>query len=394
MPPQIRERLALCACGFFSAASVRATDTLIPVFAREFAVSIGTASTLLTGFLLAYGLMQWVFGPLAQHHGTVRVMLYALAGSTLMNLGVALADSYHTLLVFRTLAGASAAGIVPLCLARIAETVPLVNRQSAIARFSLATITGLMAGQWMAGRMADTVGWRVTFVILSCGFLISLLALRRHSPTPPAMPKQPGTITLRYVVTALQSPGALSTLGLTTLLASFGSGVLSFVVASLRHTTQMTLSDAGLLTVCIGAGGLLYAAFAPKILERTPLPRLALCAGVLLCMALTSLAVVREPWQVALACLAAGPGYYAALNIMQTAATEFAPDLKPTAVTLFASCLFCTQALAVLVWGQVVDRLGFPVLFVIGGCGALLFGLLLRGFLTTGSPLSARVAPR
>lgn len=392
MRSQIRERMALCACGFFSAASVRATDTLIPVFANEFGVSIGSASYLITGFMLAYGLMQWIFGALAQQHGTMLVILYAVAASALMNIGVAAADSYHWLFVFRTLAGASAAGIVPLCLSRIGETEPLESRQSAIARFSLATITGLMSGQWISGVLADTLGWRLTFWALACGFALSVLALRFHAAMTPATVRRPGVISLRYVRAALQSQHAVMTLALTTVLAAFGSGVLSFVAASLKHSMRLSLSDVGLLTASIGTGGLIYALFAPAILRRVSLPRLAMFAGGSLAIGLGSLAFVEQPWQAALACFLTGLGYYSGLNIMQTAATEFAPALKPTAVTLFASCLFCTQALSVLVWGQIVDAFGFPTLFIIGGCGALTFAVALRSYLSADSPLGRRPA--
>ena len=58
------------------------------------------------------------------------------------------------------LSGAAGAGIVPLSMAWIGDTVPYERRQATLARFLTGTILGMSAGQLAGGLFADTVGWR------------------------------------------------------------------------------------------------------------------------------------------------------------------------------------------------------------------------------------------
>ena len=77
------------------------------------------------------------------------------------------------------LSGAAGAGIVPLSMAWIGDTVPYERRQT-LARFLTGTILGMSAGQLAGGLFADTVGWRWAFAALVCGYLIVGLLLRQE----------------------------------------------------------------------------------------------------------------------------------------------------------------------------------------------------------------------
>ena len=50
----------LSLAAFASAASLRATDPLLPQIAADFSVTTGTASAAVTAFALSYGLLQVV----------------------------------------------------------------------------------------------------------------------------------------------------------------------------------------------------------------------------------------------------------------------------------------------------------------------------------------------
>ncbi|MGZ5041910.1 MAG: MFS transporter, partial [Usitatibacter sp.] len=66
--------ILLALAAFASAASMRATDALLPRIASDFGIGIGTAAGVVTGFAVAYGLMQMVFGPLGDRYGKLRVI--------------------------------------------------------------------------------------------------------------------------------------------------------------------------------------------------------------------------------------------------------------------------------------------------------------------------------
>lgn len=67
-------------CCFSSMAALRACDTLLPVLADEFAVTLGQAARVIIAFAIAYGLFQLFFGPLGDRYGKLRIIaLCALA---------------------------------------------------------------------------------------------------------------------------------------------------------------------------------------------------------------------------------------------------------------------------------------------------------------------------
>jgi len=59
----------LSLAAFASAASLRATDTLLPQLAAEFSVTTGSAASVVTAFAISYGLLQAVYGPLGDRYG-------------------------------------------------------------------------------------------------------------------------------------------------------------------------------------------------------------------------------------------------------------------------------------------------------------------------------------
>ena len=75
----------------------------------------------------------------------------------------ALAPNLTALVVSRAAMGASAAGIIPLCMAWIGDQVPYEQRQETLAGLMVATVSGMMAGQWFGGFAVEALGWRVAF---------------------------------------------------------------------------------------------------------------------------------------------------------------------------------------------------------------------------------------
>ena len=91
----------LSLAAFASAASMRVTDALLPRIASDFAIGIATAAAVVTGFSVAYGLMQVVFGPLGDRFGKLRVIGYASGVAALASVGCMLVQGFHALVVAR-----------------------------------------------------------------------------------------------------------------------------------------------------------------------------------------------------------------------------------------------------------------------------------------------------
>src|SRR5689334_4000045 len=165
-----RQLVLLSVAAFASMTSMRICDPLLPALARDFSTTTGRAAQAISAFAIAYGLLQLVYGPLADRFGKFRVASLAALGCALANAASALAPSLDWLIVFRAATGATAAAIIPLTMAWIGDTVPYDGRQEALARLLGATVIGMITGQWAGGFLADTLGWRSVFVALAALF--------------------------------------------------------------------------------------------------------------------------------------------------------------------------------------------------------------------------------
>ncbi|MFJ1252314.1 MFS transporter [Cupriavidus sp. CuC1] len=114
-------RLSLSIAAALSMASMRACDVLLPALSADFGVPVGVAGWSISAFVLAYGLLQLVYGPLGDSFGKLRVISAALAACSVANVLAALAPTMTALAIARGLSGAAAAGIIPMSMARISK---------------------------------------------------------------------------------------------------------------------------------------------------------------------------------------------------------------------------------------------------------------------------------
>jgi predicted MFS family arabinose efflux permease len=379
----IAPRLALLSLAAFSTmAALRVCDSLLPVLAREFGQSTGDAGYTVSTFAIAYGLALLLYGPLGDRFGKFSVIALSTMACTATTAACAMAQSLDGLIAFRALSGIAAAGVTPLAMAWIGDNVPYERRQEVLAQLLGATTLGLIAGQSLSGVLADTLGWRSAFVLLSGVFAIagSLMCIelsqsRSARRVPASLPNpQARGGWQRGLRSVLAEPWARRVLGFAFLEGTFVFGGLAFLPSHLHQRFGLPMSLAGSVLVLYGLGGLLYSRLARALLRRIGESGLARVGGALLCGYFGVLAMLPA-WGWALpACLAGGLGFYMLHNTMQTHATQMAPTARATAVTLFSSSLFLGQSLGVAGAAAVVDASSAVPVFVVSGLAMLAIG--------------------
>ena len=102
----------------------------------------------------------------ARDRAAVAALREAIAAIANAETGL-VSDSATAQTLSEHVAGAAAAGVTPLAMAWIGDSVPYERRQEVLARLIGATTLGMIAGQWLGGVLADTLGWRSAFAMLS-----------------------------------------------------------------------------------------------------------------------------------------------------------------------------------------------------------------------------------
>ncbi len=353
---------------FASAASARICDPMLPELAVSFATSASEAAHVVSGFAVAYGLLQAFFGPLGDRVGKYRLIALATLLSALGALAATLAWSLNSLVAARILTGATAAGIIPLSMAWIGDTVAYEDRQATLARFLGGQILGVVGGQFIGGLFADTLGWRFAFAFLALIYLVIGAAVWRESRVN-AIVRQTVVVNkasagvVPQIILVLKMPWARVVLAVVFLEGMLVFGPLAFVPSFLHGSFGVSLTLAGLLMTAFGLGGLTYIAFARRLVRRLGEVGLAAMGGVLLAAA-WSLLALEKGWEwTPLATYLIGLGYYSLHNTLQTNATQMAPLVRGTAVSLFASALFIGQSLGVWTAAQVLTAADGRALF-------------------------------
>ena len=374
--------MCLSVAAFASAVSLRASDALLPRLAQEFAVSLSTASQVISVFAIAYGVAQLLFGPLGDRFGKYRVIAWACAVCTVTAVLCGLAYDFTSLRVARALAGATAAAIIPLAMAWIGDVVRYEDRQPVLARFLVGQIAGVSAGVWIGGFAADHLSWRTPYFLIGALFAlvsVALFALDRRLPAHARLMQLGTQPALQRIVTdfqhVLSRPWAHVVLVTVFLEGACLYGPFAFIASHLHLAFGLSLSTAGALVMLFGFGGLLFAACAGPLVRRLGEVGLVRWGGTLLAASLL-LVGFGPTWQWSIpGCFVAGLGFYMLHNTLQMNATQMAPQRRGAAVSAFASSFFLGQSTGVVLAGITVERFGAQLALGLGGLGVLAVAL-------------------
>jgi predicted MFS family arabinose efflux permease len=376
----------LSLAAFASAASLRATDPLLPQIAREYGVTTGVAAGAVTAFALSYGLLQVLVGPLGDRFGRYRTIAAAAFVSAFGSAACALAPSLDLLLAARFVSGATIGAFIPLALAWIGDTVAYEKRQPVLARFLVGQMAGVAFGTAAAGWLGEHFGWRTIFYALAVLLLLIaallFIELRRQSPAGAgrgamgrSFQRMPGMLAsprLRFLFATAFAEGL------------FIFGALAFVPTHLQERYAVGPGAAGTLLATYAAGGLLYALLARRAVRRLGELGLVTFGGVALTLGYAALAFAPGVALATAGIVAVGAGFYMLHTTVQIHVTQVAPEERGSAVALFATFLFLGQACGVWLAARALDATGAALVF---GCAALgLAGLAfaLRYFLSAG----------
>lgn len=353
---------------------MRVCDAMLPVLAAEFSATIGQAARTISGFALAYGVLQLIYGPLGDRHGKARVVGLATLACTIGSAAAALSPSLDWLIASRVLTGVAAAGIIPLSMAWIGDSVAYEVRQEVLARLLGATVFGMICGQWLGGLISEWTGWRSAFAVLAVIFLVSGTALtKRTGALTRSTTAAIGAVEGRLFV-VLSRPWARVVLVITCIEGMLAFSALAFIPSQLHAAFHLTIAWSGAIVALYGVGGLLYSHYARVLLRRFGETGLARLGGTCMCFAFTTIAFAPSWYWAMPACLLAGFGFYALHNTLQTNATQMAPASRGAAVSLFACVLFLGQSIGVLLAATLVDRFSYSVVFAFSALGLLLLG--------------------
>ena len=352
---------------------------LLPVIARDLAVSIPHAGLLVTGYAL--GVM--VGAPLmtigTARLGPKRILLAMMALFIAGNALSATAPGYGVLLTARILTSLCHGAFFGVGSVVAASLVPRDRSASAVAKMFMGLTIANIGGVPLATFVGQHAGWRVAFGGIAALGVAALVALQLALPDMAPPPRQD----LRTALAVMRRPAVLMAL-LTTVLGSAAMfTVFTYVAPILGEVTRATPGQVTLALVIYGVGltigNYIGGRFADRALRPTLIVTLAALVALLLLFAITmhsTVAALATIFAWGIATFALVPALQSRLMMVATEAASLASAINIGAFNL-------GNAIGAAVGGAVIGTgLGYPAVAIAGAALALagLVGVLLSRF--------------
>lgn len=162
---------------------------ILPLFARSFGVSYGSAGLLISAFAFTRLAFDLVAGPIVDRWGEQRASVAALLFVAASSALTGMAPNFPTAVVLRAAGGAGSAVLFAALYSYLLKIVPAERMARASGLFYGAFNVGIIAGGPLGGVIAGQFGLRAPLYFYAGVLVVSAVFFRRLVPDPPRAPR-------------------------------------------------------------------------------------------------------------------------------------------------------------------------------------------------------------
>ncbi|MFD5694696.1 MFS transporter [Streptomyces rubiginosohelvolus] len=285
-PPERKPSSTVIAWLSFVTMFVIGTDTflvapMLPTLSDEFDVTTSVSGWMVSAYALGFALFALVAGPLSDGRDRRSVLLLGFAGFAAATALCGVAQGFWSMILFRVLAGMSAALVTPQIWASIPVLVPgnavVKTMGFAGAGMSISQVVGVPLGGWLAAS-----SWHVPFFAVAGLSAVAWLVLFRVFPPVQATPA--GERTGFFATYAGLFRSRVFVWYLVGYLA-YQTGVfetISFIGSWLARDFGLGVSAIGAAMMALGVGMAITSVFGSHVIKRLGEPRTLACTFVAL----------------------------------------------------------------------------------------------------------------
>lgn len=257
---------------FFITMFIIGTDTflispLLPTLSHAYHTPSNLSGWMISAYALGYALFALIAGPLSDGMDRKKVMILGLFGFALATFLCAVSPSFWTMILFRFLAGISAAFVSPQVWAAIPQLVApkaiIKTMGYATAGLSVSQMIGLPAGSYLA-----VFSWHAPFFVLSLSALLLNVAILLMLPSIPTVRTNTSRHMGQMFISVMKAP---RTLKYFTAYLMFQTGFFtSYAFFGTWFTQDFSLNVASIGTnmILLGLGNLIGSLFGSKLVAK------------------------------------------------------------------------------------------------------------------------------
>ncbi|MCA0756569.1 DHA2 family efflux MFS transporter permease subunit [Paenibacillus sp. N4] len=157
--------LAVFFGNFMASLSTTSINVALPVFMDDFQADLSTVQWMLSGFMMATGVIAPIIGFMGDRWSYKRVYVMALTGFTLTSLLCVFAWSIESLISFRILQGLCSGIIMPTTMTIIYQTIAKEKQAAAVSFWSMSAMLAPALGPTIGGWLTELYGWKALFLM-------------------------------------------------------------------------------------------------------------------------------------------------------------------------------------------------------------------------------------
>ncbi len=350
-----------------------AAAPLLLNIAKDLGLSVETAAISVTAYMLAFGAFTLLFGPLADRFGKVKIINIAALGTAVFSILGSLSFNLTSLVFFRAMNGAFAAGIFPVTMALVGQSFDDNNRHKALGKVMGLMFLGAATATVVGGLLAYFGSWRLVYVVYGIGeLLLALLMLKTLEKDTPVVNK------LNYV-SAYKEPLSnfkFMRLVLTIFFVGFSVfGTFAYSGKLLQELSGYTVLGVGLILSLFGIGTVIGGRVAPKIKQRTGALYFVI-TGIIGFLAVLTLSISANIYLLSVGLFFWGVAFIFLQSTLVAAAQGALPRMKGTAMSMASFNMFVGGAIGTSVNAKIISVYGISNIYLIASILLLVVGVL------------------
>lgn len=364
---------------FFTNGDNYAAAPLLIDIARDLRIEVSAAVLSVTAYMLCFGLLTIIFGPMGDRFGKARILKIAAFGTGIFSILCALANSLTTLVLLRGLNGAFAAGILPVTIALVGERSEPGERHNVIGKVMGLMFLGGAAATVIGGLLAYVGSWKLVYTVYGAAELLLALGLLGVSDS---VSERVGKLNFVKVYReALANRALVKVIGLMFFVGFSVLGSFAFTGKLVENRTGFNILNVGLLLSLYGLGTIVGGRNAGSVRKKLG-DKFLLIAGIIGSAALVMLALATNTILMGISLFAFGIAFIFLQSTLVTTAQELAPRLRGTVMSLASFSMVVSGALGTLMnsmlirFGsmQAIFLVAAVMLFIVGILAAAVFG--------------------
>ncbi|WP_411992130.1 MFS transporter [Agarivorans sp. DSG3-1] len=314
-------------------------QSLLPIFAQNYAISPLAASAMLSAAMLGMALGLLFLASLSDAVGRRKILLVSIAVVPCLSLFIGLAhpQSFYAIIALRFLQGVCLAGVPAVAIAYLAEQLDSRALIKAVGIFIAANSLGGIGGRLLGGWSADLLGsWQMAFIVVALLSLLMVVLVFVLLPQESAHTRQTWRLcsSLANYKRHLRNPQLVCAY----LVGGVAFGVfinqfsyLTFILADAPYSLPASLTSLLFLSYL---GGTFTASSAGRIAQRYG-SKLCILLGLLVMAVASALSLFEPLWMILLAMVVSSMGFFFSHAQASAWVNQHATKAKASASALY-----------------------------------------------------------